>query len=632
MKDLISIGILFLGLGLQAQNTLEDTIKIKEVSVRPEWEKALDQQEIESSFIQNPKNENLAELLSGQSSSFVKSYGIGSLATLSLRGAASNHSNILWNGILLNSSANGLVDLSLFPTAFIDEASIQLGTSSLESASGGLGGAVNVNSNFRNEEGRRLSIEQKWGSFGQNASQVSLYGGGKSWQSKSQFYRNKAANNFTYRDLAEPGFPEKKLQNASLNQLGLRQAFQYNLSEKEKLELELWYFNSERNLPSIFTVNNVIENQEDENFRLLNSYLRYGENSKFRLAVSALQNDINYRNEVAGIDNQSSAKDFKSFMDYQHDFNNSWSVQGRLNFDYSELEQKVQQSDLFRTNVSAYGYLEKGFGQRFHAELSGRQEFVLDEEDAFLPNLELAYSLDNKKQFLLRTSLGKNWKFPNLNDLYWVPGGNPDLKAERSKTADLSLEFIRRKQGQKIHLETNLSLFKSEIENYIQWQPSALGYWQANNIGEVHIEGLSTQLKAQHKGLLKKTIWFDYAYTRSVQASKTRIYDESEGKQLIYIPEHKYALVAEFERRKWVLNYNLQFMGARYTSSDNREYLPIYLLSDLSLTKNFRWLNHELNFTFAVLNLADVEYQAIEWRPMPGRSYQFTLSYRLYEK
>src|SRR5688572_12321762 len=42
----------------------------------------------------------------------IRSYGQGGLATLSLRGTGAGHSSVLWNGLSLQSSLNGQLDLS----------------------------------------------------------------------------------------------------------------------------------------------------------------------------------------------------------------------------------------------------------------------------------------------------------------------------------------------------------------------------------------------------------------------------------------------------------------------------------------------------------------------------------------
>ena len=65
---------------------------------------------------------SLAELLTASTPIFVKSYGQGSLATTSIRGASAAHTQVIWNGININSLMPGQADFSAVPVLFIDRA------------------------------------------------------------------------------------------------------------------------------------------------------------------------------------------------------------------------------------------------------------------------------------------------------------------------------------------------------------------------------------------------------------------------------------------------------------------------------------------------------------------------------
>ncbi|MDQ3048949.1 MAG: Plug domain-containing protein, partial [Bacteroidota bacterium] len=85
-------------------------------------------------------NTNLADILINESQIFIKSYGLGSLATTSFRGAGSSHTAVLWNGFNLQSPMNGLLDVSLVPSGFIKNIQIQYGGSGALWGSGAVGG------------------------------------------------------------------------------------------------------------------------------------------------------------------------------------------------------------------------------------------------------------------------------------------------------------------------------------------------------------------------------------------------------------------------------------------------------------------------------------------------------------
>ncbi|MBP6512026.1 MAG: Plug domain-containing protein, partial [Bacteroidia bacterium] len=70
-------------------------------------------QSLDTSTLSKLNATTLADRLNRESALFVKSYGSGSLSTVSIRGTGAAHSAVLWNGISLNSPMLGLYDFSL---------------------------------------------------------------------------------------------------------------------------------------------------------------------------------------------------------------------------------------------------------------------------------------------------------------------------------------------------------------------------------------------------------------------------------------------------------------------------------------------------------------------------------------
>ena len=131
---------------LGAQN-LYDTIQIKEVKVlaRKKVEEAgLKITRPDSMARVSTLTTDLSELISGYSPVFIKSYGKGSTATASFRGAAATHTQLLWNGMNLNSPMRGIADLSLLPVFFTDDVFLLHGGSSMVEGSGALGGSIHL--------------------------------------------------------------------------------------------------------------------------------------------------------------------------------------------------------------------------------------------------------------------------------------------------------------------------------------------------------------------------------------------------------------------------------------------------------------------------------------------------------
>ena len=96
---------------------------------------------------------SLADVLTQNTSLFIKSYGRATLATASFRGTAASHTQVTWNGMRINSPMLGMVDFSLIPSYFIDDANLYHGATSVGVTGGGLGGAVVLGTKSAQEDG-----------------------------------------------------------------------------------------------------------------------------------------------------------------------------------------------------------------------------------------------------------------------------------------------------------------------------------------------------------------------------------------------------------------------------------------------------------------------------------------------
>ena len=74
---------------------------------------------------------SMGDVLLQNTNTFIKSYGRGTMATVSVRGTAPSHTQVTWNGLTINSPMLGTVDFSLVPSYFIDDASLYTAASAV---------------------------------------------------------------------------------------------------------------------------------------------------------------------------------------------------------------------------------------------------------------------------------------------------------------------------------------------------------------------------------------------------------------------------------------------------------------------------------------------------------------------
>lgn len=625
MKTLVFLLLLF-SFFLKAQNTHTDTVNIPRVVVTANGAQKISSQTIDSTFLKHTAQKDLGEVLALNSNVFVKSYGIGSQATVSLRGSGSSHTAVFWNGISLNSSMNGISDLALFPTLFIDNAVVDYGNRSLENGSGGLGGAISLNNKMHFKEQNEFMLQHQIGNFGFRNSTLSLVVGNEKWQSKSRVFYRTATNNFEYQDFGEEGFPTKEVENASLKQLSFMQSVSYRLKEQQTIEAHFWYYDSDRHLPPIITLNDIKERQKDESYRFLLKSKRYIKDGFYSLNMSVIKDELEYTNNR--LENQSLSENtsYRNFAEIEKKWNKT-KVYTRLNFDIEQAEHPSFSSSIQRERSSLYTSVSHNFSSKLAIEASARSEWIIQEDQFFLPLLSVSYQIHTS--WKISSQLSKNLKYPSLNDLYWEFGGNEELKAEENQSAEFGIVYNKNWKDN-LSIDWKGTAYYSEIDNYIQWQPTALGYWQAVNLKNVRIKGIESSLNIkQNQGKIKMQVSANYTYTQSLNQTKQHLHDDSKGKQLIYIPENQFNAQLRTSYKTYALFYQWQFVSARYTTTDNSDWQPDYQISNVGVSKRVEKDKHHINVEFSVLNLFDLEYHAIQWRPMANRNYQISISYQL---
>ena len=136
---------------LSAQNKKEREVNLDEVTVtaKKKADAAIGAKvtEIKQEDLKTNLTKSLSEILWESSPIQIKSMGQGAMATASFRGTSSSHTQVMWNGISINSTQLGSFDLSMVPIYFVDNINLYHGGSAQKGGSGELGGSIN----FANE-------------------------------------------------------------------------------------------------------------------------------------------------------------------------------------------------------------------------------------------------------------------------------------------------------------------------------------------------------------------------------------------------------------------------------------------------------------------------------------------------
>lgn len=644
-KAQLCVGALLVFAEAGFSQKLTDTIRIQEVHVfgkRKIEEAGATVTHIDTLAIQMMKTQTISELLSSYSPVFMKSYGRGSSATASFRGTAPSHTQVFWNGMKLNSLMRGDVDFSLFPVYFIDDVSLLHGGSSLQSGSGALGGSVLINN--KPDWADRFSVRyvQTIESFSTAKEYLNVGLGNGRFQVKTRLFSDQSKNGFSYYNYGVLPMHESVQTNAGYDKLGLLQEMYYRLKQ-QTFSVKIWAYRSDRDLPQLmsFEGDTRTETQADRNIRAVGSWKRVTEKSLLEVFLGMNRTRLNYfrsstEANFVNFDSRSKEKSYVSNLNLIWKPLENLSLNGSLNSAYHQVSvfdsaQKLGY-DHDRLEFSLMNAVHFQPYPKLLFSFLFRSEVYDSRLIGFIPSLGAEFLMGKKQEAAVKMNVSRNYHQPGLNDLYWVPGGNPDLKPEDGYAGDLAFSYSKRTD--KTAFSGQLTGFASLIDDWIVWQPSASGasYWEAGNLRKVFARGAEVQVSF-HKEFGRE-VSFDikgnYAHSATSNVDAVPSVDKSRGKQLIYIPKDKANLFAELDYKKYYLKINAPFTGKRYTSSNNEEsdyekVLNPYWLVNLSVGWRFDYKPFVVDLVANVENLADTDYMAILWRPMPGRYYSLTI-------
>jgi iron complex outermembrane receptor protein len=632
---------------LRAQYALEDTIPIREVLILVnanfgDYSAGAVVQRVDTLEMMNKISSSLSELLAEHTPVFIKSNGRGALATASMRGAGASHTTVLWNNIPINSPLTGQVDFSLIPVYFTDQMDLYFGSSSLQLNGGALGGTIALSNTPNWNQKFSATAMQSIGEFGTYATFGQMNYSQGDWSFSTRSFYETSENNFNYylpgnRNTETAGY--RQLKNANYKKAGNLTELYYRLNEQMVAGAKIWYQNSHRNIPALIgsSVYNHEEIQQDENLKIQGFLKHYGDKFSWESQLAFIADGLNYALRNQPTDSSAIFTHFESENTTRTGFANlmgTYKLPCQWKFEL-QLQAKLDKAHVYdtitqigfdpeQTTLSAMVSANKAFGERWYFSALLRDYRIDKQWMTPMPSVGAEFLLSKLWNIKLKARAATNYHYPTINDLYYVPGGNPDLQPEKSNTFDLSLM----QQWAKNQLEFSQSLngYASIITNWIQWTPSDYGYWEPSNVKKVYSRGFEYQAKVGYVWKdLKASFRIQYAYSpTSNESDNLSENDGAKGQQLIYIPKNSGSGTVFLHYKKFSIDWLTCFLGQRHTATvADDELFPqsAYWLSKVSAGYAFTFQNWELGFRGRIDNLFDVSYQNITDRPMPYRNY-----------
>lgn len=668
IRDAISIAAVMVSLCAWSQRTI-DLPEVTANAARPMADIGRQLTLIDSAALKENVALSMADVLAYNSSVFVKNYGRATLSTVSFRGTSPAHTAVTWNGMNINAPMMGMTDFSLIPAYFIDNASLLHGSSSVAVTGGGLGGAVQLSTTMVDSDGWSGQYTQGIGSYSTFDEFLRVnYGNGK-WRTSTRAILSTSPNDYKYinRDKKEniydedhniigQYYPEERNKSGAYCDFHLLQEVYYDSEHGDHAGIKLWYVNSNRELPMLTTDygdEREFENrQREQTFRGVASWNR-------QFGAWRLQGDAGYAytrmaydykrdtgNGLLAVMTRSRSTTHTAYAAVQADFylSRKWVFAALVKAHQYFVKSRDNNPFEVTTGSYIYGYDKARFEltgaltakwkpmERLGLSAVMRGEMIGTKFSQPIPALFADFTLVPKWNMVLKASVSRNYRYPSLNDLYFIPGGNPNLRPENGWSYDVGAQFSVG-SSQRYAFWGSVTWFNSEINDWILWLPTTKGFFSPRNVKRVHSYGVEVKgnFAISFGDDWQAGVDASFSWTPSInKGDPYSAADNSVGKQLPYVPIISAGANARLSWRDWTVHYKWLHYGRRYTMSDNSETLtgslPAYYMNNVSLERKFRWSALDMSAKITVNNLFNEEYISVLSHPMPGINFEAFIS------
>ena len=541
---------------------------------------------------------------------YFKSYGgPAGLSTISLDGAPASHTNITYAGFDLTNAQNGQVDISQIPTPLIRTITYSPLIDSDNPEIGGSEGIITINPGWSNS-----GITLSTGSYGHYA-----------MTGKLDYQLRKVHGNIILGKRHDDGnFPVRNpinnqqviRRNNAFDQQFLNSTLTTCLSTRTFLKFLYLVSDQKRGIAGLVW-SPTFQSRRDDCIQILGT--KFGWTQRFGFGSAQLlfhQSDEHYLDPARNIDSRHSNQTYQLMAKQQ-------------------LQLTTNLISLFYFDLK-YDYINST-ATNIHQRLSSRSVASLNYQFlryfSLFPTVTFNYSPDNyanadynlrlqlqakQKQNYLCLETGKFYRFPSFNDLYWQPGGNPDLLPENTRKIAFGGRILLRRE-----LTLNSVIYYKQSQNLIMWMPLQ-SYWQPKNIRQAIRSGLKLILTWQSTHLpIFMTCHYDYNF------SEDRTPGDYYGKALRYAPQNTAAFLLSWQPSRFSVSYQINHTGERIAAYNWPTDIYLKAYTEMSLSAAYTFLNHYGKYMLigAIQNLTNARYETLLGYPEPGRAFRLTLQY-----
>lgn len=599
---------------------------------------------------------SVGEVLQAYAGADIKDYGNpGSVSSISIRGIPANGTLVLVNGHPLNLITVGMADLSAININTVERIEIVKGPVSSLYGANGIGGAVNVitTKDYKKPEFKAL--------FYPATTNLEM-----PFQSKELFVKVGLPIGKTTFDAAgtysaSDGFRD----NSDYTGYYFTGSFSYK-PDKAKIISTFTYNNKDYGIPGPMLADSSsasLLDREKDNSLLGNVCVKWDMSDGLSLSNTffADRRLIQFHTAFIGWNQDTFSTDY-DYLTYTLGSNtmaqismNRTEVVFGIDAHYDTLE-TTETSERYRDtvwnassyNIGAWFELKHKiehfiFAPSMRLDWNSRYDYFLSPAVGLVTPI-----MDN---LWAKISMGKAFRAPTFNDLFWPGSGNLDLKPEHGWAYELRLESSPMNSS-----FIALSLFMRNVKDRIFWLPSDDPLanpwdWQPKNVNYVSIKGVDVEAKTEISDMIGISV--EATFLNARQKNTEVIYDnwkvdtgstvlEEIERDAVCTPRYSMSSTISFNLPdKFRVNLTGSYVTARvnyYPNSDDdypnvtmdMKTLDPYFVLNANLS---RQLFKYLTLSIGVKNLLDQGYATqfgytmndLDY-PMPGRTFFGRLS------
>lgn len=545
---------------------------------------------------------SLSDLLRFQSNIYIKENGRGATSSPSFRGTGAQRTAFVWNGINVNSIFLGQGDINNLNLLSYENVGIKFGGGSVIYGSGAIGGSVHLNNTLDFDQGFHGSLFSEYGSFGTLNSLIKTKFSNDKLSFSFSANHSKSDNDY---EVAEKNFINR---NGDYQNTGFNLGLAYKINENNEFYWQTQHYDSDQHYP-IFDENQTKTKYLVQTFRSLAGWKLHSKKIKNDLKLVYLEDnfqyfgDINKAKSSGGIGKQYIVRnDLDYFVSNKSSFNLISEYQYNQGEGYQSgiidpKRNQVNLSLLYRNEQLA----------KFYWELGAKYDFVEGYESPLLFSASGKYKVNDWYQTSI--NLSRNFKAPTFNDLFWMPGGNPDLRAETSYQAEMSHYFSYQ------NFKLGITPYYIKMKDMIQWVPMTSAIWSPINVDKVDFYGLETEISFNKN-------WTNQKLHSQISYSYTKAIDQETKNQLSYVPIHQINYNTNYQYKIVGFFFQALYNSKRFTNNTESNFLKDFLVLNAGININ---PIKNIQVGFKVNNIANQIYETVNYYFMPKRNYAVNL-------